>query len=209
MAWPYANRGELEADIAAWIDRSDIVTQIPGLIYNAHLSFDRTLMVQDRVRRVVGDASSKYAAIPADCHELIRVSIDDVDLDVLPPFDVGDIRARYAAVGFTGTPKFYAVVGRSLEFVPTPGGIVTLALTYFQTIPPLPETGSTNWLLAKHPDLYLYGALAQSAPFLKNDSRIPTWASLLEGAVQQVVLADKKLKRGHAPVKSRPGMRFG
>ena len=32
-----------------------------------------------------------------------------------------------------------------------------------------------NWLLTIAPDLYLYGALLESAPYIKEDGRIQTW----------------------------------
>ena len=34
---------------------------------------------------------------------------------------------------------------------------------------------TSNWLLALAPDLYLYGALLESAPYIKEDGRIQTW----------------------------------
>ena len=59
----------------------------------------------------------------------------------------------------------------------------SVSLVYRQGIPPLTAARPVNWLLAKNPDLYLYGALLESEPFLKNDSRMVTWRALLETAV--------------------------
>ena len=47
-------------------------------------------------------------------------------------------------------------------------------MVYRRTIPPLASNDS-NWLLMLAPDLYLYGALLESAPYLKEDGRIQTW----------------------------------
>jgi hypothetical protein len=47
-------------------------------------------------------------------------------------------------------------------------------MIYRANIPPL-AANSTNWLLALAPDLYLYGALLESAPYIKEDARIQTW----------------------------------
>ncbi|MGZ3269278.1 MAG: phage adaptor protein, partial [Croceibacterium sp.] len=52
-----------------------------------------------------------------------------------------------------------------------------LELDYFQKIPALAsgsDTG-TNWLLAAHPDLYLFGALVEAEAFGVNDERAPLW----------------------------------
>lgn len=37
-----------------------------------------------------------------------------------------------------------------------------------------------NWLLTAHPDIYYYGALVESAPYLHDDERLPMWEALLE-----------------------------
>jgi hypothetical protein len=47
-------------------------------------------------------------------------------------------------------------------------------MVYRQNIPAL-ASNTTNWLLALAPDLYLYGALLESAPYIKEDGRIQTW----------------------------------
>lgn len=43
-----------------------------------------------------------------------------------------------------------------------------------------------NWLITAHPDVYLYGALVESAPYLKDDARIATWAGRLELALEGI-----------------------
>ena len=47
-------------------------------------------------------------------------------------------------------------------------------MVYRANIPPLASNGA-NWLLTLAPDLYLYGALLESAPYIKEDGRIQTW----------------------------------
>lgn len=50
-----------------------------------------------------------------------------------------------------------------------------LNLVYYQRIPNLSDTVTTNWLLQKHPDLYRYGSLASAESWLMNDPRIELW----------------------------------
>jgi len=45
---------------------------------------------------------------------------------------------------------------------------------YRKNVPPL-ATNDPNWLLSLAPDLYLYGTLLETAPYLKEDGRIQTW----------------------------------
>jgi hypothetical protein len=45
---------------------------------------------------------------------------------------------------------------------------------------------SSNWILRDHPDAYLYGALLQAAPFLRDDERIAVWGGLFERAIDGI-----------------------
>ena len=42
---------------------------------------------------------------------------------------------------------------------------------------------ASNWLLACAPDAYLYGALLESAPYIKDDERIAVWTAGLVSVI--------------------------
>ncbi len=56
-------------------------------------------------------------------------------------------------------------------------------MAYYKAIDSLSDDSDTNWLLTSHPDLYVYGALTHSAPYLKDDERIATWGALYKSAL--------------------------
>lgn len=45
-----------------------------------------------------------------------------------------------------------------------------------------------NYVLTNHPDLYFYGSLLHSAPYLDDDQRLGTWASFYQNAVESINL---------------------
>ena len=45
-------------------------------------------------------------------------------------------------------------------------------------------------MLASHPDAYLYGALLQSAPWLKHDARVAMWAQAFDQMLSDIQSAD-------------------
>ena len=47
-------------------------------------------------------------------------------------------------------------------------------------------TDTTNFLLTSYPDIYLYSALVAAAPYIHDDGRISTWATLLNTAIGEV-----------------------
>jgi hypothetical protein len=57
----------------------------------------------------------------------------------------------------------------------------------YQYSPPLDGViYSSNWWTANAPDVLIFGACVEAAPYLKNDERIPTWKSSLLEAVAEV-----------------------
>jgi hypothetical protein len=78
----------------------------------------------------------------------------------------------------TEYPTNYSIVGSSLEFAPVPAADTTIELVYYSKIPALDLTSavSTNWVLQRAPDAYLYGALVHTAPYLIEDERLPVWS---------------------------------
>jgi hypothetical protein len=71
-------------------------------------------------------------------------------------------------------PRYFTIFADEIELAPTPDAAYTVELVYRANIPPL-ASNVTNWLLAMAPDLYLYGALLESAPYINEDARIQTW----------------------------------
>lgn len=46
---------------------------------------------------------------------------------------------------------------------------------YYRQIPPLSAAAPTNWLIAKAPELYLYGVMAEAYRFQKDEARNQKW----------------------------------
>jgi hypothetical protein len=97
--------------------------------------------------------------------------------------------ANYTA---SAKPKFFGVVGGQFRLVPTPDSNYTTELTYYAKLTKLSSTVTTNWLLASSPDIYLYGALLQAAPYLQDDARIQVWSSLYDRAMSELQTADDR-----------------
>jgi len=75
-----------------------------------------------------------------------------------------------------GEPKFYADYNYdNWLIVPTPTRDSPMEVTLYQRPLPLSSLNQVNWLIQYVPDLLLYAALIESAPYLKNDQRIQTW----------------------------------
>jgi hypothetical protein len=69
---------------------------------------------------------------------------------------------------------------------PTPNATTDFELLYYQKLPALSSSNADNWLLLEAPDVYLYGALLHSAPYLAEDERVGVWAQMYAAAVQRL-----------------------
>ncbi len=76
-------------------------------------------------------------------------------------------------------------MGDEIELIPTPDSDYTIEMVYRKNIPAL-ASNSTNWLLTLAPDVYLYGMLLESAPYIKEDERIQVWATGFAQAVESL-----------------------
>lgn len=59
------------------------------------------------------------------------------------------------------------------------------AATRITTLAAGADTG-TNWLLTNYPDVYLFGALVESAPFVRDDDRLPIWEAELQRRLDEL-----------------------
>jgi len=77
----------------------------------------------------------------------------------------------------------YSLSADTLYFSRSPGDIRMRYRALFNALGPRVRC---NWVLSKHPDAYLYGALKHSAPWLEDDSRLGTWETLFSQAIADI-----------------------
>lgn len=94
----------------------------------------------------------------------------------------------------TGAPQFYADYDYQHWLItPTPATVQTLEILYYEQPRFLGDDFQTNWLTEYAPDLLLYAALLEAAPFLKSDERIQIWQGMYDRSAQ--ALNGEDLKR--------------
>ena len=175
---------ELQDQVSVWLNKPDVDQTIPTLISLAEAGFRRELRHWKQQKRSVAEINSQYSAVPSDWLETTRFYTTDGNtqpLDLISQAELIDRKA--ASANATGRPQFYAVTGGQFEFYPVPDDVYNAELVFFADIPALSDANTSNWLLDEFPDVYLYGTLVHSAPFLGEDARLQTWASLYQAAL--------------------------
>ena len=177
---------ELQTSIANWLIKTNLTSTIPEFIQLAEARLKR----DHRARKLQNTSmlvSADDHSLPSDFHTLETLSHDGTTyfgaVQIVPADRLPEIKAR---LGTTGAPVYAAILDGIVRFAPAPDGTYTLKFSYWRKVDSLSDSNPTNWLLDDHPDIYLYGALLESAPFLKDDNRIPVWGQRYEAALEEL-----------------------
>jgi hypothetical protein len=92
-----------------------------------------------------------------------------------------------------GRPEYYCMADGQFQLYPTPDAEYTIELLFYEKIPDL-ASNSTNWVIEEAPDVYLYGSLIHSAPYLQEDERAMVWAQMYAAAVQRLNESSEKAR---------------
>jgi hypothetical protein len=184
---------ELKTSIGDWLNRSDLTSVIPDFISLAEAQIERTLRARQMIVRANASFDAQYGAVPADFLEVKSLKLTSTNPQTPLSFlSIDALDAEMTKHTASGRPKFFGIVGGQLRIVPTPDATYTTELTYYAKLSKLSTSNTSNWLLASSPDIYLYGALLQAAPYLQDDARIQTWATLYERALNDLQTADDR-----------------
>lgn len=194
---------ELKSAIADFLDRDDLTAVIPTFISLAEAQMQREIRHYRMVQRASGQIDSRYSEVPNGWLETIRFHIAGAQETRLELTSLDDMMQLREQNNMAGTPTHYAHVGTTFEIYPTPDAEYEIQLMYYEQLPKLSASVTSNWLLEVAPDAYLYGTLVQSAPYLKDDARLQVWGGLYAGAVQAVNRDNERARFGGSGIRMR------
>jgi hypothetical protein len=191
----------LKATIADYLNRDDLTAIIPSFITIAEAKFNRKLRTRQMIKRANGQIETSFFAYPADWLQAKEFQLNTnpiVRLQFVTEAYGDELKAnRYVSIG---QPAYYTITGTQLEFIPAPDSTYSAELTYYAKIPALSDANTSNWLLAYAPDLYLYGALLEAAPYLKDDERLAVWSQMYINSLGDIEVADQRASVSSTPL---------
>jgi len=198
--------------IADTLNRQDLTAVIPDFTVLATTRISRDMARikhASAITRAVATVQDDYAPLPNDFISMYQLMDQDTQIALTyvtpdqsmtmqssgwtPPTTYPGVIAPY----FPPSPNqiYYTIMGKTLRMIPPPATAApaSLELWYYSFLQALSVENPTNWVLTRYPDLYLYGSLAHTAPYLKNDDRIGVW----EG-IYQTILGDIEVEADRA-----------
>ena len=197
------NYTNLQTTIADTLNRDDLTSVIPTFVSLAEAQMSRDIRHWRMETRSSGvqDANDAYMQVPADWVQTVRFSVTDGGTSPIALIDSTTMAENRAINNDqAGTPSAYTLEAGQFHLYPTPITETNVELIYIAKIPDL-ATNSTNWLLSTAPDVYLYGSLLHSAPYLQDDARVAVWAQLYSAGVTRLNDASNMAKSSGSNLK--------
>jgi len=186
------NYSNLQTAIGNWLADDTLTTYVPDFITLFEAAFNRRLLTRQRETSTTLTPVSGSIALPTDYLGWRRVTWTGSprqDLEYVEP-------SYFQAVNPTsalGTPSVFTIEGATLKVAPISG--TALDFLYFQLLPVLSGTTTTNWLLTSHPDVYLFGSLVEATAFLKDEQRAAFWKLRRDEGIDELERLDRKQHR--------------
>lgn len=188
----YANLQSAVTEYLARDQDTTLIARIPTFIQLFEAKMNRALFVRQMEARSkttadITTTEPEFISLPPDFQSMRRIRLSSVTgkphLSFLSGTQMDEFRT--CSANAAGQPRYFTIFGSEIELAPTPDKNYTIEMVYRQNIPAL-ATNDPNWLITLAPDLYLYGALLESAPYIKEDARIQTWGLGLKTALDDL-----------------------
>lgn len=187
-----SNYSDLQSSVASWLHRSDLTSVIPDLVTLAEARIARDLRLSNQLATATLTCVSgtNTVAVPTGFLEFENLTLNTDPTRALAFVPYEYLGTKYDE-GYLGIPVHYTIAGTNVVLGPTPDAAYTITASYYKRIDPLASV-STNWLLTNHPGVYLFGTLAEAAPFMQNDERTGLWESKYAQEVARLQDADQR-----------------
>lgn len=195
------NYSTLQSAIADYLNRADLTSQIQTFIQFVEADLNTRLRCREMIVRATTTNDDEFVKLPLDFLEALNLQIVGgtsplryITLDEADIINKEQLFTQVAA---------YSLMNGAIELVPPPSDDVEIEMVYYGKIPALTDSNTTNWLLTKAPDVYLYGALVHAAPFLMDDQRIPVFGNIYLKRVEELNQEAQKSLHSGSPLITR------
>lgn len=175
----------LQTKVAEYLARDDLTDYIPDFIQYAENKLYRTLNLRNEETALSVAISAGVAAVPSDFKALKFAYYDQTPVQLLKWVPVEELYRDYPDRSSAEVPLVISREGSNFVFGPVADG-GTLKGVYYAKQDPL-RTTSPSWYATNAPEVLLYGALLEAAPFIRDDERLVVWQQLFQNGVDSLI----------------------
>ena len=185
----FADALDLRTAVVEHVRNPGIADVFPRLVRMAETTFNRRLRCREQMDSASVVISGGSGALPADFQEVIGV-FNGAGIEYIgqPVNALKEVQPR----------GYFAISGSTI----LAAADETLTLDYYAKIPTIADDlTDTNWLLEKHPGLYLYAVGMEAAKYLRDVETAQATAALVEVEFTAAAAEDAQQRYSRARVR--------
>lgn len=197
---------ELKSAVADWLERGDLAPRIPDFIRLAESRLNRRLRLRlmEAEAGLTGAAGQRLLPLPAGFSEALGLWLEGpsgrTPLRFVGPADLAVSSVRGQPAAWT-VDQDQAALDRPLDRA----GVFTLRMLADLA---LSDAAPVNAVLTRYPDLYLFGALVEAAPYLRDADLLALFSARLESALAEAGAKEAR-SRALATLGAEAPLRWG
>ena len=198
---------ELKSTIANWLNRSDLTSEISDdfiKLVEADLNAKLRIRQMEQIDTIT--INSETETVPTGFIAVRSFYIlsggTKYHLNYITPANLYAIKGGST----TGIPRVYSIESdngaEQFRFGPAPDTTYTGYLQYYKAFTPLSSGNASNYILASHPSVYLYGSLFHAANFIGgiDQAQVQNWIAMYQTALERLESNDQQDSFGGSPV---------
>jgi len=201
---------DLKTSIANWLNRSDLTTEIAGdFIALAEADFNAKLRIRQMEQIDEITINAETVTVPTGFISVRSLYIlsgsTKYNVEYITPANLFKTKGSSTS----GLPRVYSIESdnatESFRFAPTPDTSYTGYLQYYKAFNNLSNSVASNYILAAHPAIYLYGSLYHASNFLGgiDPNQTAQWMNMYSMALERCENNDRQDSYGGAPTVQR------
>ena len=201
---------ELKSTIANWLNRSDLTSEISDdfiKLVEADLNAKLRIRQMEQLDTITIDSETE--TVPTGFIAVRSFYIlsggTKYHLNYITPANLYAIKGGST----TGIPRVYSIESdngtEQFRFGPAPDTTYTGYLQYYKAFTPLSSGNASNYILATHPSVYLYGSLFHAANFIGgiDQAQVQNWLAMYQTSLERLEDNDQNDSFGGSPVVQR------
>lgn len=178
----FSTYADLQTQIASWLARSDLTTNIPDFITLFEASIARKLFkVRQQEATATLTPASGTVALPSDYLSARRLTWTGS-----PRIELEYVHPSYLQIAYPTSPadipRLYTIEGGNILIRP----VHTTALEFLYHQKTTALASQLNWLYTNYPDAYLFGSLLEAYGFLKDPDNMALYKLRLADALSDI-----------------------
>jgi hypothetical protein len=187
---------DLQDKMAKYLKRADLSALLPDFISLAEEYLNDNVFTRARRSSFVITPYGYNVPLPSGWERVIDVWYDGRKLS----FYSSEVDSEYVsgsnAIGSnTAMVNGYQIIGNMLTFTPAQNQLgLKLQVDYYETLEPLSESNTSNWLLEDSSMAYLFASLYEAALYVRDDARAQLWQNKRDEVIASLVTKDERAK---------------